>query len=254
MPFTIVRLGLFFFNLEISELDWNRNRISCYVFIHYTYNFLSDEITRNYFFHFSKKIRFTRVLLIISRIQTMDVKLLSESPFVFPFSFYPCMWTSVFLLHPVCFSALRLFCLALFMWLPVALSYVNLVRQLGVEQPCVVGRRDCFTLRQPSAPSSVTSLRLFFSQICREVVLLGWLWTQWDCCPVFHGRDIRNHLLNWIVNWVWNQNSKTQGKTIVWCLCGSQLEFILPTLERFWDFSSFWLCEYSTEKQNTILC
>lgn len=153
MPFTIVRLGLFFFNLEISELDWNRNRISCYVFIHYTYNFLSDEITRNCFFHFSKKIRFTRVLLIISRIQTMDVKLLSESPFVFPFSFYPCMWTSVFfLLHPVCFSALRLFCLALFMWLPVALSYVNLVRQLGVEKPCVVGRRDCFTLSERSSP------------------------------------------------------------------------------------------------------
>lgn len=34
----------------------------------------------------------------------------------------------LFLLHPVCFSALRLFCLALFLWLPVALSYVNLVR------------------------------------------------------------------------------------------------------------------------------
>lgn len=254
MPFTIVRLGLFFFNLEISELDWNRNRISCYVFIHYTYNFLSDEITRNCFFHFSKKIRFTRVLLIISRIQTMDVKLLSESPFVFPFSFYPCMWTSVFfLLHPVCFSALRLFCLALFMWLPVALSYVNLVRGRTL-QTTGCGEALCGgeerLLHTQAALSSVTSLRLFFSQVCREVVLLGWLWTQWDCCPVFHGRDIRNHLLNW----VWNQNSKTKGKTIVWCLCGSQLEFILPTLERFWDFSSFWLCEYSTEKQNTILC
>lgn len=148
-------------------------------------NFLSDEITRNCFFHFSKKIRFTRVLLIISRIQTMDVKLVSELPFVFPFSFYPCMWTSVFLLHPVYFSALPLFCLALFMWLPVALSYVNLVRGRTLQTiGCGGEERLLHTQAALSphwpwpclvsgAPSSVTSLRLLFSQVCREGLCWG---------------------------------------------------------------------------------
>lgn len=61
----------------------------------------------------------------------MDVKLVSELPFVFPFSFYPCMWTFVFfffLLHPVCVSQ-HYHC---FVWLYLYgflwLSHVNLVR------------------------------------------------------------------------------------------------------------------------------
>lgn len=41
-------------------------------------------------FYFSKKIRFTGVLLIISRIQTMDVKLVSELPFVSALSVLAC--------------------------------------------------------------------------------------------------------------------------------------------------------------------
>lgn len=42
----------------------------------------------DHFFYFSKKTQYTRVLLTISRIQTMDVKLVSKSQFVSPFIFF----------------------------------------------------------------------------------------------------------------------------------------------------------------------
>lgn len=44
------------------------------------------EIDR--FFYFSKKTQYTRVLLTISRTQTMDVKLVSKSQFVSSFIFF----------------------------------------------------------------------------------------------------------------------------------------------------------------------
>jgi len=51
----------------------------------------------DHFFYFSKKIQYTRALLTISRIQTMDVKLVSKSQFVSSFIFFP-------LFFPLCMS------------------------------------------------------------------------------------------------------------------------------------------------------
>lgn len=88
----------------------------------------------------------------------MDVKLVSDCRSYFlSLSTLACQFLS-FLLHPACFSALALLCLALFIWLPVALSYVNLVRgrtlqTIGCGAARCGGRRDCFTLRQPPALS-----------------------------------------------------------------------------------------------------
>ena len=120
-----------------------------------TCQFFSDEIIRNYFFYFSKKIRFTRVLLIISRIQTMDVKLVSKLPFVFSFIFCLCMS----LLHCVSFITIAFFSLqslALFIWQYYGFSFCVLIivfkRALDWalwyrSSNCVIVKRTCVVIR-----------------------------------------------------------------------------------------------------------
>lgn len=115
LHFTTVGLG-FFLKHDIQKCKNSKNSLT--VFKHYTCQFFPEEIIRNYFFYFSKKIRFTRVLLIISRIQTMDVKLVSKLPFVFSFIFCVCMWTFIPFTCTVCPLSQLLFflSLALFIW------------------------------------------------------------------------------------------------------------------------------------------